>query len=65
MSEELLTSTEAARLLRVSKSTIARYVRLGQLRAYRLPSGYLRFRREDVEALLELLGDKDDPEGQA
>jgi excisionase family DNA binding protein len=59
MSQELLTSAEAARVLRVSKSTINRYVRLGQLRAYRLPSGYLRFRREDVEKLLEELGGDD------
>jgi excisionase family DNA binding protein len=50
--EELLTTAEVARMLRVSRSTVTRYVRLGQLKAIRLPSGYLRFRRRDVEALL-------------
>ncbi len=52
MSSELLTTTEVAEMLRVSRSTVTRYVRLGQLPAIRLPSGYLRFRRQDVEKIL-------------
>lgn len=52
MSGELLTSAEVAELLRVSRSTVTRYARLGQLPVIRLPSGYLRFRREDIERLL-------------
>lgn len=52
MSSELLTSAEVAELLRVSRSTVTRYARLGQLPAIRLPSGYLRFRRQDIEKLL-------------
>jgi excisionase family DNA binding protein len=53
MVDELLTSSEAARMLRVSKATITRYVRLGQLPAIRLPSGHLRIRRRDIERLLQ------------
>lgn len=52
MSSELITSAEVAELLRISRSTVTRYARLGQLPAIRLPSGYLRFRREDIERLL-------------
>jgi excisionase family DNA binding protein len=48
----LLTSAEAAKMLRVSHSTITRYVRLGLLDAVRLPSGHYRIRQEDVERLL-------------
>jgi excisionase family DNA binding protein len=53
MADELLTSSEAARMLRVSKATITRYVRLAQLPAIRLPSGHLRIRRRDIERLLQ------------
>ena len=53
MVDELLTSSEAARMLRVSKATITRYVRLGQLPAIRLPSGHLRIRRREIEKLLQ------------
>jgi excisionase family DNA binding protein len=53
MPDELLTSSEAARMLRVSKATITRYVRLGQLPAIRLPSGHLRIRRRDIEKVLQ------------
>jgi excisionase family DNA binding protein len=52
MSGELLTPTEAAKMLRVSHSTITRYIRLGLLDAVKLPSGQYRIRREDVEKLL-------------
>lgn len=52
MPDELLTSSEAAQMLRVSKATITRYVRLGQLPAIRLPSGHLRIRRRDIERVL-------------
>lgn len=49
---ELLTSAEVAGALRTTRGTIARWVEKGQLQAVRLPSGVLRFRRSDVEALL-------------
>ena len=57
MVDELLTSSEAARMLRVSKATITRYVRLGQLPAIRLPSGHLRIRRRDIDRLLKQADD--------
>ncbi len=50
---QLLTTTEVARLLNVSKSTVLRYVREGYLAGtVRLPSGYLRIPRSSVEELL-------------
>jgi 8-oxo-dGTP diphosphatase len=53
MPGDLLTTTEAARLLGVDRSTVSRYVRLGKLPiAVRLPSGHARIRKADVERLL-------------
>jgi excisionase family DNA binding protein len=52
MSDDLLTTAEAARMLRVSQKTIGRWVRLGQLPAVRLPSGQFRIKRAEVERLL-------------
>lgn len=52
MPGDLLTSTEAARLLGVDRSTVARYVRQGKLPAIKLPSGHTRIRREDVNRLV-------------
>jgi excisionase family DNA binding protein len=55
MSDEtgsLLTTKEVAALLRVSQATVARWVRLDQLPAIRLPSGQLRIRRQDVDQLM-------------
>jgi len=60
MSGGLLTSAEAAKMLRVSHSTITRYVRLGLLDAVRLPSGQYRIRLEDVEKLLQRQSDQED-----
>ena len=51
-STDLLTTSQAAALLKVDRATIARWVRLGQLPAIRLPSGHWRIRRADVERLL-------------
>ncbi len=50
---ELLTAAEAAQLLRISASTVRRWVGLGLLPAVRHPSGGIRVRREDVEKLLK------------
>lgn len=47
-----MTSGEVARVLSVRTSTVSRWAASGQLDAIRLPSGRLRFRREDVERLL-------------
>ncbi len=48
---DMLTTTQAAELLNVDRATVARWIRLGQLRAIRLPSGQYRVRRSDLEAL--------------
>lgn len=54
LSVEWLTATEAAALLpKVSARTLHRWVERGDLSAARLPGGHLRFRRSDVEALLQ------------
>jgi excisionase family DNA binding protein len=48
----MLTTAEVADLLSVDRHTVTRWIRLGQLRAVRLPSGQFRIRRADVEKLL-------------
>lgn len=48
----MLTTSQAAALLGVDRATVARWVRLGQLPAVRLPSGHWRIRRVEVERLL-------------
>jgi excisionase family DNA binding protein len=48
----MLTTGEVADLLSVDRHTVTRWIRLGQLRAVRLPSGQFRVRREDVDRLL-------------
>lgn len=58
MPEDLLTTAEAAKLLRVGRSTVTRWVRLGQLKAMRLPSGTFRIPRSEVEKLLRQLEDE-------
>ena len=55
---DMLTTDQAARLLGVDRATVARWLRLGQLRGVRLPSGHWRIRREDVN---RLLADQDSP----
>jgi excisionase family DNA binding protein len=48
---DLLTTVEVAQMLRVHRSTVTRYVRLGLLRSMRLPSGVIRIPRSEVERL--------------
>lgn len=52
MPSELLTAKEAADLLRVSRGTVTRWVRLGQLQAVRLPSGGIRIPRAEIDRIL-------------
>lgn len=49
----LLTKAEAAALLRVSLKTIDRWREAGVLRSVDLGVRSVRFRRDDIEALLE------------
>lgn len=47
-----LTTRQVADMLGVSPATVVTYADSGVLRCFRLPSGHRRFRRADVEALL-------------
>jgi len=49
----LLTTGEAAEILAVSEETVRNYADDGTLACFRLPSGHRRFKRVDVEALLD------------
>ena len=50
--DDWITTSAAAKLMGISRATIARYTRQGLLPALRLPSGRLRVRRSEVEKLL-------------
>lgn len=52
MDDELLSLDEVAEMLRLSYSTVRRYVRTGLLPAARTPTGIWRVRRADAEAFL-------------
>lgn len=65
--DDWLTTDEARQLLRVSPSTIARYVRTGEIRAVRLPGGQrgaYRIPRSEIDRLLTL-PDQPDPKAEA
>jgi excisionase family DNA binding protein len=50
--EQYLTVAEAARLLRVAPSTIRRWIREGDLPAYRMGKRRLALRRTDVDTMI-------------
>lgn len=56
-----LSTSQAARQLGVSLSTIRRWSDMGYLRAYRTPGGQRRFSREQIEAFLASLEQNDTP----
>ena len=49
---DLLTTAEAAKLLKVSPVTISRWLKQGRLPAYRLGPRAVRIRRTDLDSLL-------------
>ena len=51
--ERLLTSSDAATLLDVSDETIRRWAEARLIAHIRLPSGQLRFRRADIDLILQ------------
>jgi excisionase family DNA binding protein len=53
MNQELLKVEEAAKLLKVRRETIRRYIKAGHLRAVTLPGGDYRLYEKDI---LKLLG---------
>jgi excisionase family DNA binding protein len=52
MTERLLTARELAELLSLSSETVLRWTRRGELPAFRLPNGAIRFRRDELDAWL-------------
>jgi excisionase family DNA binding protein len=52
MPGELLTSSEVAKLMRVDRSTVLKWVRDGHLPAIRTPGRHVRIKRADVERLM-------------
>jgi excisionase family DNA binding protein len=52
-----LSTSEAARYLGVSLSTIRRWSDLGHLQGYRTPGGQRRFNREQLDEFLESLAE--------
>jgi excisionase family DNA binding protein len=55
--DDLLTTSQAAKEFGVSDETIRRWAEDKKVRHVRLPSGQLRFRRSDIAAHLEPIGD--------
>jgi excisionase family DNA binding protein len=53
MADRLLTARDIADLLGVSAETILRWTRRGELPAFRLPSGAIRYREAELEGWLE------------
>jgi len=48
----LLTREDVAKRVGVTSQTVSRYVRSGQLKAYKFNKRVVRFREEDVEAFI-------------
>jgi len=60
MNEELITVEEAAKILKVRRETIRRYIKDGHLHALSLPGGDYRLRDSDIQKLLSLNTNKGD-----
>jgi excisionase family DNA binding protein len=56
LNEEYLTVAEAANLVRVSPSTIRRWIREGNLPAYRLGPRRVGLKRDDLSAMVAPIG---------
>lgn len=54
--KDLMTAAEVAPLFGVDPKTVVRWERAGKINCIRTLGGHRRFRREDVEPLLEKLG---------
>ena len=60
MTEELVTVEEAAKILKVRRETIRRYIKKGHLKAVTLPGGDYRVREKDIQRLLSRPAQKGD-----
>jgi excisionase family DNA binding protein len=52
LTDRLLTAREVAELLGVAVETVLRWTRADKLPAIKLPSGAIRYRRDELEAWL-------------
>jgi excisionase family DNA binding protein len=52
MTEELITVEEAARIFKVRRETIRRYIKNGHLPAVTLPGGVYRLRISDIQKII-------------
>jgi excisionase family DNA binding protein len=50
--DEVMTATEASRLLGVDQTTLKRWVKAGRITHFRTAGGHMRFRRRDVDAFI-------------
>ena len=64
MPEKLLTIREVAEYLKVSEEEVKRLVDMGEIPAYKIGDTFLRFRREQIEAIRTEISDieKAEPE---
>jgi excisionase family DNA binding protein len=60
MTEELVTVEEVARILKVRRETIRRYIKNGYLKAVTLPGGDYRLRESDIQKMLSRPAQKED-----
>ena len=51
--EELLTAEEVAKILKVSPSAVFKWAKRGIIPSYRIHEKCLRFKKPDIEALVE------------
>jgi excisionase family DNA binding protein len=58
--DDLLGPKEAAALLKISTDTLIRWGNAGRIRYIRSPTGYRRYRREDLEHVLTVVNDPND-----
>ena len=63
--DELLSTSQVAKRLAVSVSTVSRWAQEGKLRAARLPSGTYRFLATDVDDMLAKLRGEPNKAGAA
>ena len=54
MSDRLLTARDIADRLNVNRETVLRWTRRGKLPGFRMPSGQLRYREEEITAWLQV-----------
>ena len=50
---QTLTLEQVCEILQVSRNTLLKYLKLGYIKAYRLPSKEWRFKANDIDAFLK------------